>query len=197
MTMRVERQVIPDILLVTIDRFCDPRGWFRETYNGRTFADAGIGASFMQDNESCSEKAGTVRGLHYQLRPFAQDKLVRVLRGAILDVTVDLRTGSPTYGRHVAVQLDADRDQVLFIPVGFAHGFCTLADHTTVSYKVSQLYAPPYERGVRWDDPALGIRWPVAREQAVVSQKDTTWPRFDAVPQSDLFRHIPAKEFAQ
>ncbi|HYL31683.1 MAG TPA: dTDP-4-dehydrorhamnose 3,5-epimerase [Stellaceae bacterium] len=195
--MHVVHQAIPGILLIGGDRFCDPRGWFRETYNGRAFADAGITVAFVQDNESCSVRAGTVRGLHYQLPPFAQAKLVRVLQGAILDVAVDLRVGSPTFGRHVAIRLDASRDDALFIAAGFAHGFCTLSDNTVVSYKCSTLYAPSYERGIRWDDPALGVRWPVAADRAVVSQKDAAWPNLAAVNRDDLFARSPAEEFAQ
>jgi len=195
--MRVARQEIPEILLVTADRFRDPRGWFRETYNGRAYADAGIDVTFVQDNESCSAQTGTVRGLHYQLPPFAQAKLVRVLHGAIFDVAVDVRVASPTFGRHVTVQLDANRDQALFIPAGFAHGFCTLANDTVVSYKVSTAYAPSYERGIRWYDRVLGIRWPIAPEAAVLSQKDGAWPPLRAVGRDDLFARPPAEEFAQ
>lgn len=134
-------------------------------------------------------QAGTVRGLHYQLPPFAQAKLVRVLRGAIFDVAVDLRVGSPSFGRHIAVRLDAAGDDALFVPTGFAHGFCTLTDDTVVSYKVSTLYAPQYEHGIRWDDPALGIHWPVTAERAVLSRKDAAWPSLDAVDRDALFRH--------
>lgn len=195
--MRVARQSIPDILVVTGERYRDPRGWFRETYNGRSFADAGIGVAFVQDNESCSVQSGTVRGLHYQLPPFGQAKLVRVLHGSILDVAVDLRVGSRTFGRHVAVQLDASRDQALFVPVGFAHGFCTLTEHTIVSYKVSTLYAQQYERGIRWDDPALGIRWPVTSEAAVLSQKDAALPLLEALYREDLFGRATTAEFVQ
>lgn len=195
--MRIARQPIPDILVVTGDRFHDPRGWFRETYNGRAFAEVGIDVAFVQDNESCSLRAGTVRGLHYQLPPFAQTKLVRVLRGTIFDVAVDLRIGSPTFGRHVAVRLDAGRDDALFVAAGFAHGFCTLADDTIVSYKVSTLYAPSYERGIRWDDPALGINWPFGSSRVVVSAKDAAWPTLGAVNRNDLFARSPAEAFAQ
>ena len=195
--MHVVHQAIPGILLVSGDRFRDPRGWFRETYNGRAFADAGIAVAFVQDNESCSVHAGTVRGLHYQLPPFAQAKLVRVLQGAIFDVAIDLRVGSPTFGRHVTVRLDASRGDALFIPAGFAHGFCTLVDDTIISYKVSTVYAPSYERGIRWDDPALGIRWPAVSQHAVVSSKDAAWPALATVGRADLFARPPAKEFAQ
>jgi len=195
--IRVDRQEIPEILLVTADRFRDPRGWFRETYSGRAYAEAGIDVTFVQDNESCSAQAGTVRGLHYQLPPFAQAKLVRVLRGAIFDVAVDVRVASSTFAKHVAVQLDANSDQTLFIPAGFAHGFCTLADDTIVNYKVSTPYAPPYERGIRWDDRVLGIRWPIVPEAAVLSPKDGAWPPLRAVGRNDLFVRTRAEEFAQ
>jgi len=195
--MRVARQSISDVLLVTADRYQDARGWFRETYSGRTFAGAGIDVAFVQDNESCSVHAGTVRGLHYQLPPFAQAKLVRVLRGSIFDVVVDLRVGSPTFGRHVTIQLDASRDDAVFIPAGFAHGFCTLVDDTIVSYKVSTVYAPSYERGIRWNDPALGIRWPAVSQHPVISSKDAVWPALAAVGRADLFARSPAEAFAQ
>jgi dTDP-4-dehydrorhamnose 3,5-epimerase len=183
----VARQSIPDVLLVTAERFQDSRGWFRETYSSRAFAGAGIIVDFVQDNESCSMRAGTVRGLHYQLPPFAQAKLIRVLRGAIFDVAIDLRVDAPSFGQHVAVRLDAAGDQALFVPTGFAHGFCTLADETVVSYKASALYVPQYERGIRWDDPMLGVDWPVAAAAAVVSPKDTAWPRLNAIGHDALF----------
>ena len=195
--MRVARQSIPDILLLTGDRFQDTRGWFRETYSGRTFAEAGIDVSFVQDNESCSARAGTMRGLHYQVSPFAQAKLMRVLKGAILDVAVDLRVGSQTFGQHVAVRLDAGRDEALFIAAGFAHGFCTLVDDTIVSYKVSALYAPKCEHGIRWNDPALGIPWPVAAERAVVSPKDAALPLLASISRADLFIRPSAIGFAR
>ena len=185
--MRVACQSIPDVLLLTGDRLQDTRGWFRETYSGRTFAEAGIDVVFVQDNESCSARAGTVRGLHYQSLPFAQAKLMRVLKGAILDVAVDLRLGSPTFGRHVAVRLDATHDEALFIAAGFAHGFCTLVDDTIVSYKASALYAPKCEHGIRWNDPALGIPWPVAADRAIVSPKDASLPLLAAVSRAALF----------
>ena len=195
--MRVARQSIPEILLLTGDRFQDTRGWFRETYSGRTFAEAGIDVAFVQDNESCSARAGTVRGLHYQSLPFAQAKLMRVLKGAILDVAVDLRLGSPTFGQHVAVRLDATCDEALFIAAGFAHGFCTLLDDTIVSYKASALYAPKCEYGIRWNDPALGIPWPVAADRAIVSPKDASLPLLAAVSRADLFARPATVGFAR
>jgi dTDP-4-dehydrorhamnose 3,5-epimerase len=156
----IERFQIPGPLLVQVRRFEDQRGFFSETYNARAFAEAGMRQAFVQDNHSLSRDKGTVRGLHFQRPPHAQEKLVRVLRGRILDVVVDIRRGSPSYGRHVAVELD-DRDgKQLYVPVGFAHGFCTLEPDTEVLYKVTDFWAPALEDGVLWNDPALVIAWP-------------------------------------
>ena len=131
----------------------------------------------MQDNHSLSAAAGTIRGLHFQIAPHAQAKLVRVVRGRVLDVAVDLRRSSPTFGRHFAVELSADNWAQLFVPVGFAHGFCTLTEDVEVLYKVSELYSPAHDRGLAWDDPDLAIAWPVAAPSAVLSDKDRRWPR--------------------
>lgn len=169
---------IPDVKLITTKRFGDHRGFFSETYTKRTFAEAGIDLDFVQDNHSRSADRGTVRGLHFQAPPFAQDKLVRVLKGAILDVAVDLRRGSPSFGRHVAVELTEESWQQLLVPVGFAHGFCTLVPDTEVFYKVTNYYAPQHDFGVLWNDPDLGIRWPVSDAEAVLSEKDSRQPRF-------------------
>lgn len=164
-------------LLVSARRFGDARGYFSETYSRRDFAALGIPEELVQDNQSLSLPAGTIRGLHFQAPPRAQSKLVRVLRGRILDVAVDIRHGSPTYGRHVAVELSAENGLMLYIPVGFAHGFCTLVPDTEVAYKVSDTYAPDCDRGLAWDDPALGIDWGVAPGSAVLSDKDRRHPR--------------------
>jgi dTDP-4-dehydrorhamnose 3,5-epimerase len=174
--MKIEATALPGVKLLTPRRFEDARGFFSETYNREHLAAAGIAATFVQDNQSLSRRRGTIRGLHYQMAPMAQARLVRVLRGAILDVAVDIRPGSATFGRHVAVELDAERGGQLFVPEGFAHGFCTLADDTEIFYKVSQPYAPDCERGILWSDPALGIAWPVGPEAAVVSDKDRSLP---------------------
>jgi dTDP-4-dehydrorhamnose 3,5-epimerase len=157
-------------------RHGDRRGFFSETWNRATFAAAGIFCDFVQDNHSLSRATGTVRGLHFQTPPFAQAKLVRVIRGAILDVAVDIRVGSPTFARHVAVELSAANWHQLFVPEGFAHGFCTLEPDTEVLYKVSAPYAPDHDRGLRWNDPALAIAWPVSQAAAVVSDKDRAQP---------------------
>lgn len=167
-------------------RFGDERGWFSEAYRRDAFTDAGIDADFVQDNESFSAPAGTLRGLHYQLPPHPQAKLVRVVRGAVLDVAVDIRRNSPTFGQHVAVELTARDGNQLFVPVGFAHGFCTLVDDVHVAYKVTAPYAPETERSVRWDDPDLGIDWRgLDGRRPVLSEKDAVAPRL--VEQPDLF----------
>ncbi|HSR70780.1 MAG TPA: dTDP-4-dehydrorhamnose 3,5-epimerase, partial [Kiloniellales bacterium] len=171
--MRVERLEIEGLLLITPRRFTDARGDFCETYNARTLREqAGIDIPFVQDNQSLSRAPGTLRGLHFQIPPAAQAKLVRVLRGAVFDVAVDLRRGAPTYGRHVALRLDAASGAQLFVPVGFAHGFCTLEPDTEVLYKVSDFYAPQCDKGLAWDDPELAIAWPVSPAEAVLSDKD-------------------------
>jgi dTDP-4-dehydrorhamnose 3,5-epimerase len=169
-------------VLVTARRFTDPRGDFAETYNQRDFAALGIPHAFVQDNQSRSAGAGTVRGLHFQTPPRAQAKLVRVLCGAILDVAVDLRRSSGSYGRHLAVGLDAEDGHQLYIPPGFAHGFCTLVPDTVVAYKVSEPYTPELERCVAWDDPDLALPWPFGPEQAVLSDRDRRASRLRDLP---------------
>lgn len=169
----IEHFPIPGPLLVKVRRFEDARGFFSETYNARAFSEAGIKAVFVQDNHSLSRDKGTVRGLHFQRPPHAQDKLIRVLRGRILDVAVDIRRGSPTYGEHVAVELDGMGGRQLYIPAGFAHGFCTLVPDTEVFYKVTDFWMPDSENGVLWNDPALAIDWPDFAG-AQLAAKDTT-----------------------
>lgn len=163
--------------LVTPKKFGDERGFFSETHNEKTWANSGLNFDFVQDNHSLSRDVGTVRGLHFQTAPFAQDKLVRVVNGRILDVAVDLRRSSPTFGRHVAVELSKENWRQLFIPIGFAHGFVTLEPDTEVIYKVTNFYSPQHDCGVAWDDPDIGVDWPVAVENAVLSEKDRKWPR--------------------
>jgi len=173
---------IPDVKLIEPVIFRDERGFFSETCNERALAMAGLTLRFVQDNHSLSIDAGVVRGLHFQCPPHAQDKLVRVARGAIFDVAVDLRVGSPTFGRHVSMQLSADNWLQILIPKGFAHGFCTLEAHTEVLYKVTDYYAPESDRGVIWDDPMLDIQWPVAGTRAILSPKDKRLPKFTGLP---------------
>ncbi|MDA8250426.1 MAG: dTDP-4-dehydrorhamnose 3,5-epimerase [Rhodospirillales bacterium] len=175
--MKVERLAIPDVILLTPPRFADARGFFSETFNAARFAAAGVDAHFIQDNQSLSVKTGTVRGLHCQIAPHVQGKLVRCVRGAIWDVAVDIRHGSPTYGQHVAAELSAANWSQLWIPGGFLHGFCTLAPDTEVLYKVTADYDRASERGVVWDDPDLALPWPVAPAAAALSEKDRALPR--------------------
>ncbi|MBB3064695.1 MULTISPECIES: dTDP-4-dehydrorhamnose 3,5-epimerase [Limibacillus] len=176
--MKTIKTELEGVVIVEPQRFGDHRGFFSETYNKARFEAAGLTLDFVQDNHSLSQEVHTVRGLHYQSPPFAQDKLVRVIRGSILDVAVDIRRGSPTYGRHVAVELSADNWRQLLVPVGFAHGFCTLEQDCEVIYKVTNYYAPECDAGIHWCDPDIGIAWPVTTGQAIVSQKDAGLPLF-------------------
>ena len=178
--MKAERLRIDDVLLVTTPRFGDPRGFFSETFNAPRMADAGIAAPFVQDNHSLSARRGTLRGLHCQLPPRAQGKLVRCTRGAIWDVAVDARVGSPSYGTWVGAELSAENWSQLWIPPGFLHGFVTLTDDVEVLYKCTDLYDKASERAVRWDDPDLGIDWPIERDVVTLSAKDE-----DAAPFRD------------
>jgi dTDP-4-dehydrorhamnose 3,5-epimerase len=181
--MQVEALKIPDVKLVTLKRFADARGYFCETYNARAFKAAGIACDFVQDNESCSAIKGTVRGLHFQAPPFAQAKLVRVLKGAILDVAVDARKASPTYGKWVSARLDAENGASLFVPAGFLHGFITLEASAIVAYKVDAFYSRECDGAVRWNDPDLGIDWGEGAKRAVLSDKDAnaqSWADFES-----------------
>jgi len=178
--MKVEKLAIPEVILLTPSRFGDDRGFFSETFNVRRFAEAGVDQPFVQDNQSLSGKRGTVRGLHCQIAPNVQGKLVRCVRGAIWDVAVDIRHGSPTYGRHVAAVLSAENWSQLWVPGGFLHGFCTLEPDTEVIYKVTADYDRTAERGVIWNDPDLALPWPVVPAEAVLSDKDTLLPRLAA-----------------
>jgi len=177
MALETKALEIPDVLLVKPKRFADARGYFCEVYNRGTYAEAGITAEFMQDNQSLSVAPGTVRGLHYQAPPFAQAKLVRVVRGAIVDVAVDVRSGSPTYGKWVKAVLTAEGGEQLFVPRGFLHGFATLEPNTEVHYKVDAPYSKSHDGSVLWNDPDLAIDWGVSAA-AVVSEKDAAAVRF-------------------
>lgn len=180
--MRVIETEIPAVRRIVPARFGDTRGWFAETFRVDRLAEAGIADVFVQDNQSFSAPKGTVRGLHFQTNPMAQGKLVRVLQGAIFDVAVDLRRTSPTYGRHVSATLDAAGGEQLYVPVGFAHGFCTLEPDTMVAYKVTAYYSRENDAGTLWNDPALAIPWPVSEAQAILSDKDKAAPRFADLP---------------
>ena len=175
--MQVEHLNIPDVRLLSPRKHGDQRGFFSETYNRKALAVIGIDIDFVQDNHSYSADKGTVRGLHFQTPPFAQDKLVRVVRGSVFDIAVDLRQGSPTYGRHASAVLSAQAWNQLLVPIGFAHGFMTLEPDTEVIYKVSNYYAPDHDKGLLWNDPTLGINWPISDEEAVLSDKDRKQPR--------------------
>jgi dTDP-4-dehydrorhamnose 3,5-epimerase len=164
---------IPDVILIRPRHFEDKRGWFMETYCASVFAANGIEPLFVQDNCSFSER-GVLRGLHFQRPPKAQGKLVRVVEGEIYDVAVDLRTASPTYGRWVGEVLSEENRHVLYVPPGFAHGFCVLGERAGVVYKVTAEYAPDLEGGIRWDDPQIGIQWPIV--EPVLSTKDARLP---------------------
>jgi dTDP-4-dehydrorhamnose 3,5-epimerase len=185
--MQVTALTIPDVKLIVPKRFADRRGFFVETYNKRHFAEAGIDLDFVQDNHSLSREAGVLRGLHFQVAPHAQAKLVRVVRGRVLDVAVDIRRGSPTYGRHVVEELSAENGAMLLVPVGFAHGFITGAPDTEVIYKVSDYYAPDCDRGIAYDDPALGIDWQLGGRQPIVSDKDRQHPRLSDAAEAFLY----------
>jgi dTDP-4-dehydrorhamnose 3,5-epimerase len=167
---------LPDVLLITPKRHGDARGWFSETWSKATLAKAGIHHDFVQDNQAFSAARGTVRGLHFQRGPFAQAKLVRVLRGAIYDVAVDIRPDSATYGRWVAATLTAEGGEQLLVPRGFAHGYCTTAPDTELAYKVDNGYAPEAEGGLLWNDARLGIDWPIRDDEAVLNARDAGLP---------------------
>ncbi|MPR63799.1 dTDP-4-dehydrorhamnose 3,5-epimerase [Ochrobactrum intermedium] len=166
------------VLEISPRKFGDDRGFFSETYNAKSFAQAGIELTFVQDNHSYSAAKGVVRGLHYQLPPFVQDKLVRVTRGAILDVVVDIRKSSPTFGKWVSLEVSAEKWNQILVPKGFAHGFMTLVENTEVIYKVTNYYSPEHDRSIRYDDPAIGIDWPIVSSGVQLSDKDRKAPLF-------------------
>jgi dTDP-4-dehydrorhamnose 3,5-epimerase len=182
---------IPDVILLTPRRFRDDRGWFAETYSSRSFAPALGNTAFVQDNQAFSAERGTLRGLHFQRPPEAQAKLVRVLKGSVFDVCVDLRIGSPTYSRWVGVMLTAEGGEQLFMPHGFAHGYCTLEPNTEVAYKVDSFYAPDCDAGLAWDDPSIGIEWPLPAKEVILSDKDRALPAFAGF--TSPFRYNPSK----
>lgn len=184
--MEVSQTNLKGVLVLEPKAFTDERGFFMETYNRERYATAGIIESFVQDNVSVSRK-GTLRGLHYQTPPFAQGKLVQVLRGAVLDVAVDIRFGSPTFGQYVAIELSAENKKQAWIPIGFAHGFVALEDDTIFSYKCTNAYSPEYDRGVRWNDPVIGIAWPFAEENLLISEKDKQQPLLKDIARDFIF----------
>ncbi len=170
--MQIDELSLPGAYILTPKRFGDERGFFSETYSRAAFDEIDPGIEFVQDNHSMSRSAGVLRGLHFQLPPHAQGKLVRVPRGRVLDVIVDLRVGSPTYGEHASVELSAENWRQLWVPAGFAHAFCTLEPDTEFCYKVTELYAPTSDSGIAYDDPDLAIDWPFDAETLILSDKD-------------------------
>ena len=171
--MTVEELALPGVYLFTPKRHGDERGFFSETFKMSEFAEIAPGVELVQDNHSFSRDVGVLRGLHFQLPPFAQGKLVRVPNGRVLDVVVDLRDGSPTYGQHVGVELSGENWQQLWVPAGFAHGFVTLEPNTEFCYKVSSYYAPEHDSGIKFDDPDLAIDWPIEKDKLTLSTKDS------------------------
>lgn len=175
--MRLDAFPISSVFRIVPRRIGDERGYFCETFQQAWFSQNVGPFAFVQDNESLSAEIGTIRGLHFQLSPRAQGKLVRCVAGAIMDVAVDIRRGSPTFGQSVSAELTAENGHQLWIPPGFAHGFCTLAVNSVIAYKVTDYYSPDHDRGLMWNDPALKIDWPVAATEAIVSSKDKLQPR--------------------
>jgi len=180
--LTTETVLDPSVLLITPQRHADDRGFFVETYNRRALAEVGIRDEFVQDNHSLSREKGVVRGMHFQIDPHPIAKLVGVLRGAIWDVVLDLRHGSPTYGRHIGVELSSANGTQIYVPSGFAHGFVTLEPDTEVLYKVTDHWSPEVDRGVAWDDSDLAIDWPVGAGEAILSDKDRQQPKFADLP---------------
>ena len=180
--MQIIATAIPDVKEIKPVRRPDPRGFFSEIFREERLQQHGIDVRFVQENQSLSVGRGVVRGLHFQTPPEAQAKMVRVSAGSILDVAVDIRQGSPSYGQHVAIVLNAAEGNQLFIPEGFAHGFCTLEPNTEVVYKVNRYYSPEHDRGMLWNDPGLGIAWPVGESEALLSDKDRRQPRLAELP---------------
>ena len=185
--MKVIETAIPAVKILLPAKHGDHRGFFSEVFNTRLLKEAGLCCDFVQDNHSLSAEKGVVRGLHFQLPPMAQDKLVRVIRGGILDVAVDIRRNSPTFGKHITAEITAENWKQILVPAGFAHGFVTLQPNTEVVYKVTNFYSPQHDRGIRWNDPALGIEWGIDESAAILSAIDKlklkVWLRRAAAPQ--------------
>ena len=181
------RLAIPDVFVFTPKRLEDDRGFFAETYSRDLLETMTGPLDWMQDNQSLSRSKGVVRALHFQIPPFAQDKLVRCVRGAIIDVALDIRHGSPTFGQHVSARLTAQGGEQIFVPKGFAHGFAALEDGCEVAYKVSNPYSAAHDRSIRWNDPALQIDWGISEQEAILSPKDAAAPMLADTP--PYFRH--------
>jgi dTDP-4-dehydrorhamnose 3,5-epimerase len=196
MALSVSSTALPDIKIIITQTLSDSRGLFSEVYNRRDFEAAGLFLDFVQDNHSISTYQNTTRGLHFQRPPFAQANLVRAVRGRILDIAVDIRKSSPTFGHHVAVELSAENWRQLFIPVGFPHGFCTLEPNTEVVYKVTDYYSREHDRGIHWRDSDLAISWPLDGEEPRLSERDLALPKLSDLPRPrlGLFLHRAAEQ---
>mmetsp|Transcript_27513 Transcript_27513/g.50901 ORF Transcript_27513/g.50901 Transcript_27513/m.50901 type:complete len:190 (+) Transcript_27513:5188-5757(+) len=189
--MQIEPTPLEGVLILTPTRFGDDRGFFAENWNKASMSKAGLNLDFVQDNQSLSTTAGTVRGLHFQTPPHAQDKLVRCGRGALLDIAVDIRIGSPTYRQWFGVELSVENGRQLLVPAGFAHGFVTLRDDTEIIYKCSDYYAPDCDRSIAHDDPDIGIDWPVSRAKRILSEKDNNAPSLAAQTSPFIWEPMP------
>lgn len=185
--IEIEETSLPEVKIIKPKKFGDERGFFSETWNSNSLKEVGITADFIQDNHAFSRDVGTVRGLHYQMSPKAQGKLVRVIKGRVLDVAVDIRRGSPNFGKHVGVELSADNWFQLWVPPGFAHGYCTLTPDVEFLYKVDNDYSPENEQGIIWNDPALDINWGVDPQNVLTSGKDLILPTL--AQQDNLFEY--------
>ena len=192
MPLSCESLAIPEVKIIRPKKHGDERGFFSETYTQSAFAEIGLRIPFVQDNHAFSAARGTLRGLHFQSPPFAQDKLVRVIRGAIFDVAVDLRKGSPTFGKYVSAVISAKEWNQILVPVGFAHGLLTLEPDTEVIYKVSNFYSPQHDLGLLWNDPALGIDWPLNGAEPILSAKDKVQPRLAELPAHFTYEKVSA-----
>lgn len=188
--MQVIPTAIPDVKEIRPVRHHDPRGFFSEIFRESVLRENGIDVTFVQENHSLSMDRGVIRGLHFQIPPASQAKLIRVAAGSIFDVAVDIRTGSPSYGRHVAIILNAAQGNQLYVPEGFAHGFCTLEPDTEIVYKVNRYYSRVHDFGIAWDDRDLAISWPVPRDQVQLSDKDRHQPGLSELPAH--FRYAPS-----
>ena len=187
----VAAEGLPAVRVITPRRHQDSRGFLSEVWREDALTEAGIAVRFVQENHAASRATGTIRGLHFQIGDAAQAKLVRCPRGSVFDVAVDIRHGSPTFGRHTGIVLSAKNWKQLYVPEGFAHGYCTLEPDTEVMYKVTAYYDPASERGLAWDDPEIGIAWPVSRDRAVLTERDRTFPRLAGLPDFFPFSDYP------
>ena len=187
----VADETLPAVRIFSPRRYQDKRGFFSEIWREEAMIRAGINVRFVQENHALSHHAGTIRGLHFQIGPSAQGKLVRCVRGSLLDIALDIRHGSPTFGRHATVVLSGENGKQLYVPAGFAHGYCSLVPDTEVTYKVTAYYDPASERGVAWDDPALGIEWPIKAGDAVLADKDRTFGRLADLPRFFAYADYP------